>query len=84
MINDRKIPEYYPTMFLDGFTPQEIFFAKQKLVHREFLEKQEKEKQKKEELKRQKEFDKQLEKEINEKLEKCLDKALNDLLKDFK
>ena len=23
-----KIPEYYPTMFLDGYTPQQILMAK--------------------------------------------------------
>ena len=24
---DRKIPDYYPTMYMDGYTPEEIRFA---------------------------------------------------------
>ena len=24
----KKIPEYYPSMYLDGFSPEEILFAK--------------------------------------------------------
>ena len=27
---NRKIPEYYPYMYLDGFTPQEIMYARKK------------------------------------------------------
>ncbi len=23
----RKIPDYYPTMYLDGYTPEEILYA---------------------------------------------------------
>ncbi len=30
----RKVPEYYPTMYLDGFTPEEILMAK----HKQMLE----------------------------------------------
>ena len=28
--NNRKIPEYYDTMYLDGYTPQEIYQAHKK------------------------------------------------------
>lgn len=30
---NRKIPEYYPTMYLDGYTPQQILIA----VHKSML-----------------------------------------------
>ncbi len=29
-IFDKKLPEYYPTMYLDGYTPEEILQAKRK------------------------------------------------------
>jgi hypothetical protein len=30
----RKIPEYYPSMYLDGFTPNEILYAcRQTMLH---------------------------------------------------
>ena len=36
---DRKIPEYYPTMYMDGYTPEEIRYA----LHRKMLKDSEKE-----------------------------------------
>ena len=36
---DRKIPEYYPTMYKDGYTPEEIRHA----LHRKMLKNVEKE-----------------------------------------
>jgi len=29
-VNNSKIPEYYPTMYLDGYTPQQILMAKRR------------------------------------------------------
>ena len=34
---ERKIPEYYPTMYLDGFEPYEILIAHNKKMREEFL-----------------------------------------------
>ena len=28
--NNRKVPDYYPTMYLDGFTPEQIMYAAHK------------------------------------------------------
>lgn len=25
--HNRRIPDYYPTMYLDGFTPEEVMYA---------------------------------------------------------
>lgn len=36
----RKIPEYYPTMYLDGYTPQEIFIALHKSTLNEYQDSQ--------------------------------------------
>ena len=30
----RKVPEYYPEMYQDGFTPEEIMYAFRKQRHR--------------------------------------------------
>lgn len=30
---DRKIPDYYPTMYLDGYTPEQILYS----VHRKMV-----------------------------------------------
>ena len=29
----RDVPEYYPSMYLDGYTPYEILYAKRKTVN---------------------------------------------------
>lgn len=39
---NKDIPEYYPTMFLDGYSPQDIFIAHNKLTRRKYLEYREK------------------------------------------
>lgn len=36
---DRKIPDYYPTMYMDGYSPEEIRHA----LHRKMLKNVEKE-----------------------------------------
>lgn len=43
----RKIPEYYDTMYLDGFTPMEILQAKHKEMSQEYIKKNHKKKSKK-------------------------------------
>ena len=37
----RYIPEYYDTMYLDGYTPYEILYATRKKMHRECMERKE-------------------------------------------
>ena len=31
-----KVPEYYPTMYMDGFTPEQIRYALKKKIMREY------------------------------------------------
>ena len=38
MMYGRRIPEYYDTMYLDGYTPYEILYATRKKMHREYQE----------------------------------------------
>ena len=35
----RHVPEYYPTMYLDGFTPEEIMWAADKAAYKRMEEK---------------------------------------------
>ncbi len=35
---EKQLPEYYPTMYLDGYTPTEILFAMRKKMRREVQE----------------------------------------------
>ena len=65
----RKVPDYYPTMYLDGFTPDEIHYAKKRQMMKDWEER---------------ELKKNLEKEFEKELEKALAQALDELLKDFK
>lgn len=37
---NRKIPEYYPTMYLDGYSPQEILIAAHKSMLNEYQDSQ--------------------------------------------
>ena len=32
---DRKIPDYYPTMYKDGYTPEQIRYAAHRKIRRE-------------------------------------------------
>ena len=41
MMYGRRIPEYYDTMYLDGYTPYEILYAVRKKMHREYLVREE-------------------------------------------
>ena len=70
---DRQIPEYYPTMYMDGYTPQQILHAVHRKMVREYLER-EKEKYS------QKEAEVQIEKQVK----KAIDSAMKDLFKDWK
>lgn len=37
---NRNIPEYYPTMYLDGFTPEQIRYAVRQKMLRQYEESQ--------------------------------------------
>lgn len=73
----RHVPEYYDTMYLDGFKPEEIMYAKRKQMYREFEERERKQRE-------QKELEKLVEAEIMRQAEPVIEKALEDLLKSFK
>ena len=75
--NGKRLPEYYDTMYLDGYSGDEVYVA----FHRS-LQKQVSEMQQKQQLEYQ--MEKELEKQVNDKLDKVLEKALDELLKDFK
>ena len=32
---DRKIPDYYPTMYLDGYSPEQIMYAAHRKIRQE-------------------------------------------------
>ena len=36
----RNVPEYYPTMYLDGYTPEEIMYAVHRKMNREQAERE--------------------------------------------
>ena len=40
MMYGRRIPEYYDTMYLDGYTPYEILHAARKKMFREYQERE--------------------------------------------
>ena len=66
---DRQIPEYYPTMYMDGYTPEQILHAvHRKMVH-EYLEREEK---------------KRAEKDVEAQVRKAIDSAMKDLFKGLK
>ena len=75
--NDKRLPEYYDTMYLDGYSADEVYVAFHRSLQKRVLEMQ-----KKQQLENQ--IEKELEQQINEKLDKALEKALDELLKDFK
>ena len=34
----KDVPEYYDWMYLDGYTPEQIMYAKRKQMYRDFIE----------------------------------------------
>ena len=36
--HNRRIPDYYPTMYLDGFTPEEVKYAAKRQMYRQIQE----------------------------------------------
>ena len=54
---NRKIPEYYPTMYHDGYSPQEIYIAMQKKLNRQLAERSKKKQMEKERAKMEEDND---------------------------
>ena len=52
MMYGKRIPEYYDTMYMDGYTPYEILYATRKKMFREYQERQAAAKRVKEEAER--------------------------------
>ena len=40
MMYGKRIPEYYDTMYLDGYTPYEILYATRKKMFRDYQERE--------------------------------------------
>ena len=36
--HNRRIPDYYPTMYLDGFTPEEVMYAAKRQMYQQIHE----------------------------------------------
>ena len=36
--HNRRIPDYYPTMYMDGFSPEEIMYAAKRQMYRQVQE----------------------------------------------
>lgn len=75
--NGKRLPEYYDTMYLDGFSADEVYVAFHRSMQKKVSEMQEKQR-------REIELEKELEQQVEEKLGKTLEKALDELLKGFK
>ena len=36
--HNRRIPDYYPTMYMDGFSPEEVMYAAKSQMYRQIQE----------------------------------------------
>ena len=36
--HNRRIPDYYPTMYMDGFTPEEVMYAAKRQMYQQIQE----------------------------------------------
>ena len=73
---DRPLPDYYPTMYLDGYTPEKIWVAQHNTMIKRF-EKMYAEKE------LQNQIEKELEQQIEVKLEQTVENALDKIFKNF-
>lgn len=79
LINEyhKNLPEYYDTMYLDGYTPEQIMEAHHKSMVKKYYADQER---KQEEAATEKAVQEKVEKQ----LEKVVSKALDDIFKGWK
>ena len=79
LINEyhKNLPEYYDTMYLDGYTPEQIMEAHRRTMTKKYYADQ---KRKQEEAA----TEKAVEAEVEKQLEKVVSKALDDIFKGWK
>ena len=70
---DRQVPEYYPTMYMDGYTPDQILHAVHRKMVREYLER-----------KAEKQAKKDAEVQIQKQVKKAIESSMKDLFKNWK
>ena len=69
----KNLPDYYASMYLDGYTPAQILEAKRRSMAKEYRRRQEAAAE-----------GKAVEAQISQQLEKAVSKALNDIFKGWK
>ena len=69
----KNLPDYYDTMYLDGYTPEQIMEAKHWSMAKEYRRRQE-----------EAATDREIQAQIERELEKVVSKALDDLFKGWK
>ena len=74
--NGKRLPEYYNTMHLDGYTADEVYVAFHRSMQKKVSEMQEKQR-------REIQLEKELEQQVEEKLDKVLEKELDKIFKGF-
>ena len=73
----KNLPDYYDTMYLDGYTPEQIMEAHHRTVVKKYYADQ---KRKHEEAA----AEKAVQAEVEKQLEKVVSKALDDIFKNWK
>lgn len=73
----KKLPEYYDTMYMDGYTPEQIMEAHHRSMVKKYYADQ---KRKREEAA----AEKAVQEEVEKQLEKVVSKALDDIFKGWK
>lgn len=73
----KNLPEYYDTMYMDGYTPEQIMEAHHRSMVKKYYADQ---KRKREEAA----AEKAVQEEVEKQLEKVVSKALDDIFKGWK
>lgn len=69
----KNLPDYYETMYLGGYTPEQIMEAKHRSMRKEYQRGQE-----------EAATERAVQAQIEKQLEKAVSKALDDIFKDWK
>ena len=69
----KNLPDYYDTMYLDGYTPEQIMEAKHRSMRKEYHRRQE-----------EAATERAVQAQIEKQLEKAVSKALDDIFKNWK
>lgn len=73
----KNLPDYYPYMYLDGYTPEQIMEAMHRTVRKEWEARRKAERE-------QATTEKAVQAQIEKELEKTVSKALDDIFKGWK